>query len=112
MTVVAGPLCAVLLAAKAAGREDVALGRFIPYVLFVLGAFVLSLAVTFRRLHDIDRPAAWILIVLVPIAGPIVLLIFPLIDGTPGPNRYGPDPRNQPPAPPTDPAAASAQGSD
>lgn len=44
-----------------------------------------SLAV--RRLHDSDRSGWWLLISFVPFGG-IVLLVFYLLPGTPGPNRH------------------------
>ncbi len=52
-----------------------------------------SIAVSVRRLHDIDRTGWWFLISFVPVIGPIVLLVFPVQDGTPGSNRYGPNPK-------------------
>lgn len=51
-----------------------------------------SLAAGFRRLHDIGRSAWWYLIVLVPLVGMIVLLVFHVQRGDRGPNAYGPDP--------------------
>ncbi len=48
-----------------------------------------SVAVGIRRLHDTDRAGPWMFIAFVPIIGPIVLLIFFLQKGTPGPNRFG-----------------------
>src|SRR5215204_5898732 len=57
------------------------------------GVLIPTLAVTVRRLHDIDRSGWWILIGLVPLIGVIVLLVFALLDGTPGDNRYGPNPK-------------------
>ena len=42
-----------------------------------------------RRLHDTDRSGWWYLITLVPFVGGIVLLVFTLLKGTPGPNRFG-----------------------
>ena len=59
----------------------------------VLAIVIPSIAVTFRRLHDTDRSAWWILIGLIPFLGALVLLVFTLLDGTPGDNRYGPDPK-------------------
>jgi uncharacterized membrane protein YhaH (DUF805 family) len=41
-----------------------------------------------RRLHDTDRSGWWWLIGFVPYVGAIVLLIFTMLKGTPGPNRY------------------------
>lgn len=48
-----------------------------------------GLAAFFRRLHDTDRSAWWILIGLIPLVGFVVLLVFLCSRGTPGPNRYG-----------------------
>jgi uncharacterized membrane protein YhaH (DUF805 family) len=61
--------------------------------IYSLAVFIPSLAVTVRRLHDIDRTGWWILINLVPLIGTIVLLVFAVTDGTPGSNRYGPNPK-------------------
>jgi uncharacterized membrane protein YhaH (DUF805 family) len=61
--------------------------------IYGLAVLIPSLAVTVRRLHDIDRTGWWILINLVPLIGTIVLLVFALTPGTPGSNRYGPDPK-------------------
>ena len=57
----------------------------------IYGLLVLlpSWAVLFRRLHDTDRSAWW----LIPIVGWIVILIFNCQSGTPGENRFGPDPK-------------------
>jgi uncharacterized membrane protein YhaH (DUF805 family) len=61
--------------------------------LFALGIFIPNLALTFRRLHDINRSAWWIFISLIPLVGAITLFVFYLLPGTPGPNRFGPDPK-------------------
>ena len=61
--------------------------------LFGLATFVPNLAVSFRRLHDTDRSAWWLLIVLIPFIGGLVLLIFTLLDSTTGDNRFGPNPK-------------------
>lgn len=52
-----------------------------------------ALGVAIRRLHDTDRTGWWLLIGLVPVLGTIVLIIFMVLDSTPGPNRYGPNPK-------------------
>ncbi|WP_455430719.1 DUF805 domain-containing protein [Phytohabitans flavus] len=62
-------------------------------MLLNLALFLPGLAVAVRRLHDTDRTGWWVLIALVPIVGFIVLLVFFLMDGTPGPNRFGPSPK-------------------
>jgi uncharacterized membrane protein YhaH (DUF805 family) len=57
-----------------------------------LATFLPGLAVSIRRLHDIDRAGWWILLVLIPLIGAIVLIYWACLRGTVGPNRFGPDP--------------------
>lgn len=86
--------------------------------LVLLGLAVPSVAVGVRRLHDIDRSGWWLLAAYVPMilsmllplagiveptlvlilllaacAGFLLLLVFSVLEGTSGPNRYGPDPK-------------------
>lgn len=61
-------------------------------LVFWLGSLIPSLAVLVRRLHDQDKSGWWILLAFVPIAS-LVLLVFMFLDGTPGPNRFGEDPK-------------------
>jgi uncharacterized membrane protein YhaH (DUF805 family) len=61
--------------------------------IYGLAVLIPTLAVTVRRLHDIDRTGWWILINLIPLIGTIVLLVFAVTDGTPGSNQYGPNPK-------------------
>lgn len=80
-----------------------------------------SLGLSFRRLHDINKSAWWLLIAFVPIFGFLALLYFAVLPGDKGDNQYGKDPlvgaataatvvatasqpEQQPPAPPTTPA--------
>lgn len=44
--------------------------------LYSLAAFIPGLALTIRRLHDTNRRGWWWLIILIPIAGPITLLVL------------------------------------
>jgi uncharacterized membrane protein YhaH (DUF805 family) len=60
--------------------------------LFSLGTLLPSICVAGRRLHDRDKSAWWLLLGLIPIIGWLVLLYFYVTPGTPGPNRFGPDP--------------------
>ncbi len=51
-------------------------------------------AVTVRRLHDTGRSGSWVLISLIPLVGLIILLVFLVQDSQPGPNRFGPRPKD------------------
>lgn len=53
-----------------------------------------TIAVTVRRLHDIGWTGWWALLGITGL-GSIILMIFCLLDGTVGPNRYGPDPKGR-----------------
>lgn len=64
--------------------------------LFSLAVLLPSLGVTVRRLHDIGRSGWWVLILLIPILGALVLLVFMVLDSQPGDNRYGPNPKGVP----------------
>lgn len=56
-----------------------------------LALFIPGLSVLVRRLHDIDRTGWWFLISFT-IIGLFVLIYWACVKGTPGPNRFGPDP--------------------
>jgi uncharacterized membrane protein YhaH (DUF805 family) len=60
--------------------------------LYSLGVFVPSLAVSVRRLHDTDRSGLWLLLILIPLIGFLVLLYFMVQPSEPGTNEYGPCP--------------------
>lgn len=93
------------------------------FMIVYFALLIPSIAVTVRRLHDQERSGMWLLAVIVPyvigyivaiagaaaestviaglgglvtllgvIAG-LVLFVFMFLPGTPGPNRYGPDPK-------------------
>lgn len=83
---------------SATGGGSNAAGSVFAIVLMVLwaivalGLFIPALAVTVRRLHDRDMTGWFLFISLVPF-GSLVLLVFMCLEGTRGPNRYGPDPK-------------------
>ena len=58
-----------------------------------LAILVPSLAVSWRRLHDIGKSGLWALLDLIPIVGWIILLIWECKDSQPGENQYGPNPK-------------------
>jgi uncharacterized membrane protein YhaH (DUF805 family) len=57
--------------------------------IYALAVLLPSIAVSVRRLHDTDRSGWWVLIGLIPFVGVIVLIVFMVQQGTPGPNRFG-----------------------
>lgn len=62
-------------------------------VYYSLAVVLPSLAVTVRRLHDTDRNGWWLLILLVPIVGAIVFLVFMAPPGGEPANRFGASPK-------------------
>jgi uncharacterized membrane protein YhaH (DUF805 family) len=61
--------------------------------LYSLAVLLPSIAVGTRRLHDTSRTGWWLLIGLIPVIGTIVLIVFFVLDSTPGDNAYGPNPK-------------------
>jgi uncharacterized membrane protein YhaH (DUF805 family) len=52
------------------------------------------LAVGVKRCHDRDKTGLWLLLICIPVLGWLWLLVdLGFLDGTPGPNRYGPSPK-------------------
>jgi uncharacterized membrane protein YhaH (DUF805 family) len=74
-----------------AGIVDAILGLGVVGLLVSLALFLPGLAVSVRRLHDIDRTGWWVLIALT-IIGIILLIVWNCTKGTTGPNRFGADP--------------------
>jgi uncharacterized membrane protein YhaH (DUF805 family) len=54
-----------------------------------LALFLPSIAVSVRRLHDLNRSGWWMWIVLIPVIGALVLLVWYCTRGTRGSNRFG-----------------------
>jgi len=57
------------------------------FMVIVLAFILPSIAVSVRRLHDRDLSGWFYLLAFVPFGG-LVLFIFYVLPGTPGPNRY------------------------
>jgi uncharacterized membrane protein YhaH (DUF805 family) len=82
-----------VLVTMAAEIVDTAISPDIGIVGLLVGLalFLPGLAVGVRRLHDLDRTGWWWLIGFTGI-GLILLFIWACMQGTQGPNRFGPDP--------------------
>jgi uncharacterized membrane protein YhaH (DUF805 family) len=62
------------------------------YLLVAVALFLPNLSVMVRRLHDTGRSGWWYWIVLIPLVGAIVLIVWFATKGTTGSNEYGEDP--------------------
>ncbi len=61
--------------------------------LYSLATLIPGLAVAWRRLHDIGKSGGYWFFILIPLAGPIILLVWLATAGNVGDNAYGPDPK-------------------
>jgi uncharacterized membrane protein YhaH (DUF805 family) len=75
------------------GSYNQAAGVGVLSGIYTLAVLIPSIAVGVRRLHDTDRTGWWLLIAFVPLIGAIVLLVFFVLDSSPGDNRYGANPK-------------------
>jgi uncharacterized membrane protein YhaH (DUF805 family) len=79
------------------------IAAILEFVLLIPYVWIL-LALQIKRWHDRDKSWVWIFISLIPLVGPIWALVeCGFLDGTPGPNKYGPSPKGV-----TGPATAAA----
>jgi len=60
--------------------------------LYDLAVFIPSLAVAVRRLHDIGKSGWWLLIILIPLIGSILLIVWCATDSKED-NQYGKNPK-------------------
>ena len=67
-------------------------------LLLALAVFIPALACQVRRFHDQDKSGWFVLLGFIPLLGGIIVLVFMLLEGTSGPNRFGPDPKGSDPA--------------
>ena len=84
---------ALILIDRETGNFYPAVGLGLLSGIYTLAVFVPTLAVSVRRLHDIDRTGWWVLLSFIPVIGALVLLVFAVLEGTPGNNRFGPNPK-------------------
>ena len=60
--------------------------------LYLLAIIIPTIAVSVRRLHDLNMSGILVIMRFIPLLS-YVFLILTMIDGTRGPNRYGPSPK-------------------
>ena len=97
--ILAGIAIGSIIGSTNSGSEGLALGAGAGYMIgliiasiYGLAVLIPGLAVTVRRLHDTGRGGGWIFIYLVPIVGPIVLLVFLVTGSEEETNRFGEKP--------------------
>ena len=61
--------------------------------IYSLAVIVPTLAVGWRRMHDIGKNGAFYLVSLIPIVGTILIIVWGAKDSDPGTNDYGPNPK-------------------
>ena len=79
----------VLILALIFGAIHVPAIAILLYVVAAIASFLISISLVVRRLHDQDKSGFWYFIAFVPFIGGIWLLVLTLLEGTPGPNRFG-----------------------
>ncbi|WP_158807425.1 DUF805 domain-containing protein [Beijerinckia sp. L45] len=99
---VAGVLCKILGGAipnqaTEDGAYNVTGVAALPFnvIVFAFGVFSVwaGLCIAIKRYHDRDKSGFWLLIQVVPLIGAIWYFVETgFLAGTPGPNRFGPDP--------------------
>ena len=60
--------------------------------ILALALLIPSIGVAVRRLHDINKSGWWYLLILVPIVGAIILILWFVKPSDNGENKYGPKP--------------------
>ena len=82
-----------LVAPAAEGGPEFSSGTGLLSTVAWLGTLVPSISSNVTRLHDRGHSAWWLLWLLLPLAGAIVLLVqIGFLRGDAGPNQYGPAP--------------------
>lgn len=85
------------IGASSDGPGPLAYLVFIVLVLYALAVLIPGIALTVRRLHDVNITGWILLAALILFIGSLVgiaVFVISLIPGTAGPNKYGPDPKN------------------
>ena len=77
------------------GLADSRSGYGVLTGLYGLAVFIPGLAISMRRLHDIGKSGWWLLLNFIPLIGPLVLIVFYVIDSEKGSNEYGPNPKSE-----------------
>ena len=95
-SIVVNILLAIAFAVNNNGEPSVLFSFFSLIIgLYMCALFVPGLALSVRRLHDTGRSGWFLLLNLIPYVGGIIIFVFMVLDSTPGPNQYGPNPKER-----------------
>lgn len=94
VAVLSGMGAAMLDPMSAASGGSLGMGVLL-FVGFALAFFIPGLAVQVRRFHDQDKSGWFVLLNFIPYLGGLIVLVFMCLEGTKGPNRFGPDPKEE-----------------
>ena len=72
---------------------EISMGYGWAYTICALVHLIPGLALGVRRLHDLGKSGWFYLIILFPIIGSLVLLVFFCLEGKKEDNKWGPDPK-------------------
>ncbi len=78
------------------GTDEYGDAIFLPIVavLFYLYCIIPGIAITVRRLHDLDMSGWMYLINFVPYVGGLIVFVFMVLDSRPAPNKHGRSPKH------------------
>lgn len=86
----------VIFGAASDSGGSIGIGVLISIVAVIAGVWFMF-AQYAKRLHDTDKTALFLFLMLVPLVNFLLALYMLFADGTVGPNRYGNDPKNRMP---------------
>lgn len=71
------------------GNFDPEIGIGILGGIYILATLIPGIAVSVRRLHDTGRTGWWLFLGIIPLIGPVVLIVFMLLDSNLEQNQFG-----------------------
>lgn len=82
-------LCVFVISLLLGIIDGLFFGRQVLSLLFSLAVLVPSIGLGVRRLHDLGKPGWWYFMILIPLVGPIALLVLFCLKGEDKDNQYG-----------------------
>lgn len=70
-------------------------GSYLLGLVYTLAVLLPSLGAAVRRLHDTGRSAWWLFLMVIPLVGAVVLLVFLCLDSQPERNEWGVNPKER-----------------